>query len=169
MTADPSPRGCEIPWRVRIRAASGTNPPVAVTGSILFVYFGSLAGGDVEGGLISLSKGNSVTKNIDGSGGMHAGRVRVTGTWLHSAFGVPGPLPVQLRFQILRPDGTVAASKTAYSNGEVNPCCSGNKMNFILDIRNHTTGQWKLRITNNSDHDVMNIDPKLQNVGGNCP
>jgi hypothetical protein len=55
----------------------------------------------------------------------------------------------------------VVGSKTAYSNAEVNPCCSGDKMSFSINIDHHISGQWKLKITNNSNDDTMNIDPKI--------
>jgi hypothetical protein len=167
LKGDPSPRGCDLPWTVRVRSASGPSPWV-VSGNITFVYFRTDAAVAVEGSLITLNKGNSVTKNVGGSGGLHAGRLTVSGTWLHSVLGAPGPLPVQLRFQLIDPSGTVVASKTAYSNAEVNPCCSGNKMSFSLNIDHHITGQWKLRITNNSSDDTMNIDPKIA-YKATCP
>ena len=160
LKGDPSPRGCDLPWTVRVRSANGPSPWV-VSGNITFVYFRTDSGVGVEGGLISLNKGNSVTKNIGGSSGLHAGKLTVSGTWLHSVFGAPGPLPVQLKFQLIDPNETVVGSKTAYSNAEVNPCCSGDKMSFSINIDHHISGQWKLKITNNSNDDTMNIDPKI--------
>lgn len=161
LKGDPSPRGCSLPWIVRVKPASGTSP-VVISGTITLSYFRFDGDVDVEGSLITLNKGNSVTKNVGGTGGLHAGKITVTGTWLHSLFGVPGPLPVELRFQLINPAGTVVGSKTAYSNAEVNPCCSSNKMSFTIPVEQHTTGQWKLRITNNTSDDTMNIDPKVK-------
>jgi hypothetical protein len=123
---------------------------------------------DVEGGLISLQKGDTVTKNVGGSGGPHAGKIKVAGTWLDSVGGIPGLLPVQLQFQLIKPNREVAASKTAYSNGEINPCCSSNKMNFTIPVDAHISGQWKLKLTNNSNDDTMNIYPKILPIGV-CP
>ena len=167
LVVNPSPRGCSLPWIVRVKPASGTSPWV-ISGTIRLFYFGGGGTENVEGSLISLNKGNSVTKNVGGSAGLHAGKYTVTGTWLHSAFGVPGPLPVQLRFQLLDPSGAVVGSKTAYSNAEINPCCSGDKMSFTIPVNLHVTGQWKLRITNNTSDDTMNIDPKV-NYTDVCP
>ena len=160
LRGDPSPRGCSLPWVVRLKPASG-NSPFRISGRIDLVYFRFDDDIKVEGELISLNKGNSVNKNIGDQTGLHAGNITVTGTWLHSISGVPGPLPVQLRFDLLDPTGSVVASKTAFSAAEINPCCSGNKMSFALPVNRHTTGQWKLRITNNTNDDTMNIDPKV--------
>jgi hypothetical protein len=167
LKGNPSSRACGLPWIVRVRPASGTSPWV-ISGVITLSYFRFDVDVNVEGNLISLNKGNSVTKNVGGTGGLHAGKITVTGTWLHSVFGVPGPLPVRLRFQLLDPNGAVVGSRTAFSNAEINPCCSGNKMSFTIPVTQHTGGQWKLRITNNTSDDTMNIDPKVKYVAL-CP
>ena len=167
LKGDPSPRGCSIPWIVRVKPQSGTAQFV-VSGTITLSYFRFDADIDVEGGLITLNKGNTVTKNVGTSAGLHAGKFNIIGTWLHSAFGVPGPLPVLLKFELLNPNGQVVASKSAYSNAEINPCCSSNKMSFSTTLSQHVTGQWKLRITNNTNDDTMNIDPKVKYIAI-CP
>jgi hypothetical protein len=167
LKGDPSPRGCSLPWVVRVKPQSGTAQFV-VSGTITLSYFRFDADQNIEGGLISLNKGNTVTKNVGSSAGLHAGKFSISGTWLHSAFGVPGPLPVLLKFELLNPNGQVVASKTAYSNAEINPCCSSNKMTFSTSLDRHVAGQWKIRITNNSNDDTMNIDPKVKYIAL-CP
>jgi hypothetical protein len=167
LKGDPSPRGCSLPWVVRVKPQSGTAQFV-VSGTITLSYFRFDADQNIEGGLISLNKGNTVTKNVGSSAGLHAGKFSISGTWLHSAFGVPGPLPVLLKFELLNPNGQVVASKTAYSNAEINPCCSSNKMTFSTSLDHHVAGQWKIRITNNSNDDTMNIDPKVKYIAL-CP
>lgn len=161
LKGDPSGRGCALPWVVRVKPQSGTAQFV-VSGTITLSYFRFDADQTIEGGSISLLKGNTVTKNVGTSAGLHAGKFTVSGTWLHSAFGIPGPLPVLLKFELLNPAGQVAASKSAYSNAEINPCCTSNKMSFAFSLSQHATGQWKIRITNNSNDDTMNIDPKVK-------
>jgi hypothetical protein len=161
LKGNPSTRGCSLPWIVRVKPASGTSPWV-IFGVITLNYFRFDGDVGVEGSLITLNKGNSVTKNVGESSGLHAGSITVTGTWLHSLFGAPGPLPVRLRFQLIDPSGTVVGSKTAYSSAEINPCCSGDKMSFTIPLNQHLSGQWKLRITNNTSDDTMNIDPKIK-------
>ncbi len=167
VTGTESSRGCSLPWIVRVKPASGQSS-VAIKGTIVLTYSSAVKDISVEGGLISLNKGNSVTKNIGGSGGLDQGRVVVTATWLHAIGPVPGPLPVKLKFELINPSGTVVASDSGYSNAEINPCCSGNKMKITFQVLVCTPGQWKIRITNNTNDDTMNIDPKVK-LTPDCP
>ena len=167
VTGTESSRGCSLPWIVRVKPASGQSS-VAIKGTIVLTYSSAVKDISVEGGLISLNKGNSVTKNIGGSGGLDQGRVVVTATWLHAIGPVPGPLPVKLKFELINPSGTVVASDTGYSNAEINPCCSGNKMKITFQVTTCVSGQWKIRITNNTNDDTMNIDPKVR-FTPDCP
>lgn len=151
--------GCSIPWAVTARAATG-NSSVGVFGSVRMSPYITIPSVEIEGGLISLAKGNSVTKNFGTSAGFGQHVIEVRGTWFHSVLGVPGPLPVRLKFELLKPDGSVAASDSGYTNFEINPCCSWDKLLVRYLNNQHISGQWKLRITNNSNDDVMNIAPK---------
>lgn len=162
-----SNRGCSLPWRVRVRPQSGQSE-FAIYGNITVSFDDSSKNISVEGNLISLNKGNSVTKNIGGSGGMDQGIITVTAKWNHAIGPVPGPLPVRLKFELIRPNGTVAASDNGFSNAEVNPCCSNNKMKVTFQVAEQITGQWKIRITNNTNDDTMNIDPKVS-FKPDCP
>lgn len=167
VTGTQSDRGCSLPWVVRVKPASGQSA-VAIKGTIVLTYSSAVASISVEGGLISINKGNSVTKNIGGSGGLEQGTVVVTATWLHAIGPVPGPLPVRLKFELINPSGTVVATDSGYSNAEINPCCSGNKMKITFQVATCISGQWKIRITNNTNDDTMNIDPKVRHTP-NCP
>ena len=167
VTGTESNRGCSLPWIVRVKPASGQSS-VAIKGSIVLTYSSAVNNISVEGGLISLNKGNTVTKNIGGSGGLDQGTVVVTANWLHAIGPVPGPLPVRLKFELINPNGQVVDSDTGYSNGEINPCCSGNKMKITFRVATCVSGQWKIRITNNTNDDTMNIDPKVR-LTPDCP
>lgn len=153
--------GCSLPWVVRIRPLSGQSP-VAIKGSITVTYISSTITLRVEGGSIFLKKGESVTTNISFLGGFvqGQGRVVVTATWLHALGPVPGPLPVKLKFELLDPNGNVVSSDSGYSNAEINPCCSGNKMKITYQFPSCISGQWKIRITNNTNDDTRNIETK---------
>ncbi len=155
--------GCSLPWIVRVKPASGQSS-VAVKGTIVVTYSSTVANISVEGGLISLNKGNTVTKNIGGSGGLEQGIVVVTGSWLHAIGPVPGPLPVRLKFELINPSGQVVATDSGYSSAEINPCCSGNKMKITFQVTTCVSGQWKIRITNNTNDDTRNIDPKVKHT-----
>lgn len=160
--------GCSLPWAVRLRAVNGQSP-VGIKGSITVTYLSSAITLGVEGGF-RVNKGTSVTKNINFLGGLEQGhgRVVVTGTWLHGIGAVPGPLPVKLKFEIIDPNGNVVSSDTGYSNAEINPCCSGDKMKITFQFPSCITGQWKIRITNNTGDDAMSIEPKAIFTPG-CP
>ncbi len=131
--------GCTVPWTVTAKAASGT-APVGIFGSIRLSPYIHIPNVEIEGGLISLAKGNSVTKKFGTSAGFPQSVIEINGGWL-------------------KPDGSVAASASGYTKFEINPCCSNNKLLVKYLVKEHLNGQWKLRITNNSNDDVMNIDP----------
>jgi len=164
-------RGCNLPWVVRVRPSSGQSP-VAIKGSITVTYDSAARNLEVEGGYISLNKGNSVTKNVGFPSGLVQGRVVVTATWLHAIGPIPGPLPVKLKFELIDPNGTVVASNEGYPNNEISPCCSNKKMKITYQVTSCITtgisGQWKIRITNNTSDDTMNIDTTIRHTP-DCP
>ena len=159
--------GCPLQWTVRVKPANGQSPR-AILGSITVTFNDSSSGISVEGGLITLDKGTSETKKIGGSGGLKQGKITITADWNHSAFGVPGPLPVKLKFELIDPSGNVVASDSGYSDAEINPCCSDDKMKLTFNVPSCITGQWKLKITNNTNDDTMNIDPTVR-FSPDCP
>jgi hypothetical protein len=121
---------------------------------------------DIEGSLISLNKGTSVTKMVGNaagpnSTGLRQGRFEVTANWQHAIGPVPGPLPVKLTFELINPSGEVVATQSAFSSNDVNPNATP-RLKLILNNPKFVSGQWKLRISNNSEHDTMNIDPKIK-------
>ncbi len=147
----PSDSDCSVRWRVRVRPLNG-QALFAVFGHIVVSPFAFSDMIDVEGGGITLNKGNEVTKKVGSSEGLREGKVKITATWLHSFFGVPDPLlQVPLEFELINPNGRVVATKKATSN----------KLNLTFNVRECTPGQWKLRIKNNSNDDVMDINPKV--------
>lgn len=154
--------GCAgSPWKVRFIYVedNNSNNNFAVLGRATVTFDGDERNVSIEGGLISLNKGNSVTKNVAGSGGFGQGNIKVTGTWNHSISGVPGPLALKLKFDLIKPNGSVADTETAFKTGEP---FGDPDMFFTYHVLSTISGQWKLRITNNTDHDVMNIDPKIR-------
>lgn len=159
--------GCSNAWRVRVRHANAGNAPLAITGTITVSYNDSAQSISIQGGLISLNKGNSVTKTFGGSGGLNQGKITITANWNHAVGPVPGPLPVRLKFELINPAGTVVASQTAYSSNEIrsdkNP-----KLKLTYTVPDCVNGQWKIRITNDTNDDTMNIDPKAS-FKPDCP
>lgn len=159
LSAAASSRGCELPWKVRVRPASGTSP-LAIKGTISFSFASGSKNIDVEGSLISLNKGNSVTKNLGNSSGLSEGTLTMTATWLHAIGPVPGPLPVKLKFELIDPSGIVVAQSSGFTSNEINPNATP-KFRLTFNVPRCKSGQWKIRIINNTNDDTMNINPKV--------
>ena len=157
LSGSASDQSCAIPWRVRVKRADGA-PENAAKGEISLTYSSGSSSINVEGNLISLNKGNSVTKDLGGSSGLKEGKIVITANWNHAIGVVPGPLPVLLKFELKDPTGTTVKSVTAYSSNQI-----GATPQFRLEYPVPTCkpGQWKLKITNNTNDDTMNIDPKV--------
>lgn len=166
-TAPGHDTGCGSPWRVRIVPNATSTRDGRIVGDLSVSFVSNAKTLNVEDAA-TLANGRSTTKNIGDSNGLHQGRVEITGTWNHSVFGVPGPLPVKLNFELLKPDGSIAAYDTGHSKHEINPCCSGDKLKVRLLVREHISGQWKLRIRNDSGNDAMALIPRATFVPA-CP
>jgi hypothetical protein len=143
-------RGCNLPWIVRVRTKSGQSP-VQVSGTIRVSYDGGY--GVSTGSSFSLNNGDTRTINFGTSNGLTQGRLTIRGEWYHNL----GVMPIRMKVELIDPDGNVVDSKTAYSAVEINPCCSGTKMQFTVTIPECKSGQWKLRIKNLSDHDAVRV------------
>lgn len=164
VTGTESSRGCSQPWVVRVKPTNGQSP-VAIKGSIVLTYSSSSKNISVEGGLISLNKGNTVTKNVGSAGQLGQGTIEVTANWNHAIGPVPGPLAVKLKFQLISPSGETTTVEE-YSSNEVR---SGlTKFKMTRQVTDCESGQWKLKITNNTNDDTMNIDPKVK-FTPDCP
>lgn len=151
--------GCDGAWRVRIVPLDSEVRDGRIVGDLSIRSASTVTIMPIEDAAV-LANGRSTTKTIGGAGGLHQGWVDITGTWNHSVFGVPGPLPVKLTFSLLKPNGEIAAFDAGHSDHEFNPCCSGDKLRLRFLIREHIVGQWKLRITNDSGQDAMTIIPR---------
>lgn len=155
--------GCDTAWTVRLRPKVLPLQTMEIRGTVKLGFTRNPISIDVEDA-ISLGKGQSLVKNIGGTSGLSQGWVEITGKWNHSVFGLPGPLPVKLNFELLRPDLSIAAYDTGYSSHEFNPCCSGDKAKIRFLVSDHKTGQWKIRIRNDTSDDVMSIVPKVMYI-----
>jgi hypothetical protein len=165
VTGTKSSRGCSQPWIVRVKPASGQSS-VAIKGSISLTYSSDVRNVNVEGGLISLNKGNSVTKNVGGSFGFGHGTIVITANWNHAIGPVPGPNAVKLKFELISPSGVVRTVE-AFSSNEARSDLTRFRLTYqVPDCE--SVGQWKLRITNNTNDDTMNIDPKVK-FTPDCP
>jgi hypothetical protein len=160
--------GCPSTWRVRVRSAIGPDVPAKVSGTIAFVFTppGSvtldMTGADTQhldphvvATRTLRSRFGSTPSAIEGTG-----RFRIKAKWhtdpadvLH--FGTFEKLKVEL----LRPDGTTAASETGFSQHA--PADKTPKVDFgytVATADDVMPGDWVLRITNDSDVRVVDFD-----------
>lgn len=147
--------GCSDYWSVRVKTTNGSSP-LAVSGDISLSYtqpFPYLAW-ETEQNNLNLDSGNSAERGIQSV--VNQGVLEIKGTWNHNL----GVMPIKMRFQLLSPDGAVVATAEGYSDKEVNPCCSGQKLKLTYQVRTFVPGKWKVRMTNISmGHDAVRVNP----------
>ncbi len=150
--------GCERFWQVRVRSKSGEVPTARIFGDITFSFVDPTATAiDVEGQSISLAKGGQTTKSIGNADSLnHPGIIVVRASWLDSLVNLVLPL----KFELVRPDGSIAKTLIGYGmNSNGNP-----RLNFSHNItvsEAKQNGVWKLRISNNTEHDIIEIKPNV--------
>lgn len=110
---------------------------------------------DLEGaGTTTITKGGTVTRKIFGIGNS-AGVLRLKAKW-HALAVIPNTFN-GLKIELLRPNGTVAKTGTFYSlHSNKSP-----KFDFALNISQadaQMPGYWSLRITNNSNYEVIGFN-----------
>jgi hypothetical protein len=150
--------GCEKAWQVRVRAKSGEIPPARIYGDITFSFVDPAATPvDVEGQSINLAKGAQATKTIGGADFFnHPGVIVVRASWLHSLVNLVLPL----KFELIRPDGSVAKTLIGYGmNSGGSPRLDFN--HNITTAEAKQKGVWRLRISNNTEHDIIEINPTV--------
>lgn len=169
----PTTGGCSTPWVVRVKTRDGGDAPYAVSGSMKLKYSGETRNLTVS--TMSnqyLKKGESRTLLIDTSAGCGMGRMVITGTWNHTIGIVPGPLPINLKFELLNSAfntftrGDEVAEASGYSNNEARSELT--KLRLVFQIPDCRVGQWKLKITNVSNDDAFLNAPSVK-MTPTCP
>lgn len=146
-------RGCNLPWRIRVKHANGGSPPHAVSGTARLDYDGNPFGITVSIG--SILKGASKTVNVGDATRLLQGRIQLRPSWVHEIFGVPagGGENIVLRFQLMDPSGTVVKTTEGHSDkGSTLP-----DANLYYDVKTCVSGQWKLKITNTNNKDDASV------------
>ncbi|MBA4123075.1 MAG: hypothetical protein H0X72_11510 [Acidobacteria bacterium] len=150
--------GCEKFWQVRVRSKSGEIPTARIFGYITFSFVDLAAIQiDVEDKSINLAKGKQMTINVGNAGSFnHPGVITFRASWLHSLI----DLVLPLKFELIRPDESIAKTLVGYALNS-----SGRPR---LDFSHHITlaeaeqtGAWKLRISNETEHDIIKIKPTV--------
>lgn len=148
--------GNDITWRARVRTADGDGAPAKIFGEIKFSYTDpSPINLDLEGTSLNLDRGISETKIFGVFN--QPGRLRLKAKW-H----VPAIFPntfARLSILVQRPDDSTAnSSPRNYNSIHYNE--GTNKFNIVYNVRVADVGSenWKLKITNNSDHNIENFN-----------
>lgn len=156
--ADNVIHGCEKFWQVRIRTKSGEIPAANISGDITFSFVDPTAIQiALEDQSIDLTRSKQTTQKIgDADSFNHPGVLTVRASWLHSLI----DLVLPLKFEPVRPDGSVAKTLIGYalnSNGKPRLDFSHN----LTVSEAKQTGAWKLRISNETEHDIIEIKPAI--------
>ncbi|MFN2511020.1 MAG: hypothetical protein ABR568_06190 [Pyrinomonadaceae bacterium] len=158
--------GCSIPWRVRVTHDADGPAPNAVSGNITASFSMPTSRIYVAGGLSSLNRGESVTRNVGDSNGIGQGTLVITGKWNNSVLGVTGPNPVKLKFEFTDPNGNHVAVGEGFSANEIRDL---PKLRLTYRIEDCPPAQWKLKITNvDNQDDAKDIDA-IVNFTPDCP
>ena len=155
------PRGCSLPWRVRVRNANDGAAPSRVSGSIRMDFNGGSENAVVES-VGSVQKQGSKIVNVAGFG-IKQGKVEITANWYHfiGSISVVGPNPIKLKIRLVDPNGTVRKMIDAYSSDELRSELP--KFNLTYQVTDCLTGQWKVEVINDTNDDARfkNINVKF--------
>ncbi len=150
-----SPRGCDLPWRVRVKA-NGVTPQFAVTGTIRMDFDLSTQNISIPFTGVLFAR-ESKTINVGTQAGLAQGKFEMTANWHHQLSTVlPGPNPIMLNIQLLDPNGLIASAVSQYSSNEARTDLPAFKLTF--QARSCSPGQWKLKITNQDNTDTVALD-----------
>ena len=149
---------CEKFWQVRIRSKSGAVPAAKITGDITFSFVDPTAIQiELEDKSINLTRGKQTTKKLGDADSLnHPGVLTVRANWLHSLI----DLVLPLKFELVRPDGSVAKTLIGYAlNSGGKPRLDFSHNITVAEARQ--TGAWKLKISNETEHDIIEIKPAV--------
>ena len=150
--------GCEKFWQIRVRSKSGEIPAARIFGDITFSFVNPMAIQiDVEEKSINLTKGKKTTKNVGNPNSFnHPGVMTIRASWLHSQINLVLPL----KFELIRPDGSIAKTLVGYAlNSSGKPHLDFSHNITVAEAKQ--TGAWKLKISNETEHDIIEINPTV--------
>ena len=156
--------GCPDTWKVRVRTGDRRAPSARVSGNIVLVFTApapnsvTLSGGNANIGKL----GGTATRVLGGVNGRGSGRVNIKAKW-HTD---PTDLANFGKFfraevRLIRPDGTLAASQTGFSQHA--PSTLTPRVNFSYQLTAADlalTGDWKIRVINNSSANLVDFNLK---------
>ncbi len=150
--------GCEKGWQVRIKSKNGQIPPARVFGDITLSFVDLPASRiSVEGLANALKKGEQISRNIGSVETFrHSGIINIKASWTHN----PLMQALPLKFDLIRPDGSVAKSLVGYgTNSNARPKLDFDYRIVIADTKQN--GIWRLRIINSTEQEILEINPSV--------
>lgn len=163
-------RGCSLPWRVRVKYADEGTAPFRTFGSIRLDFDGRLKKISVQTYAYGqyLNKGSSKEYRLGNILGLGQGIIEITANWRHiiGTDLVTGANPVKLKWQLIDPNGAVVKTVEAYSSNEARSELTRFKL--LYQVTKCVAGQWKLKITNNTNDDAFVDETKAESLPG-CP
>ncbi len=170
LNGDKAENGCSAYWSVRVKTAN-SSAPFAVSGEISVTFndakFFAKEEGSTTINQVNLNAGMSVEKflTFKDLGGLPQGVIEIYGVWFHNL----GALPIKMRAELIDPNGNTVAQGEGYSNHEVNPFVSSQKLKVTFRNRTFIRGRWKLKMTNLSPElDSVRLFPSVA-VTPDCP
>ena len=154
--AENAVHGCDRGWQIRVQAAGGEAPKARVFGDITVSYIDApgapLA---IEGQTFSLPKGGRASRAVGTIETFrHPGVINIKSSWTHS----PLTQALPLKFELVRPDGSVAKTLVGYgTNSNAQPKLDFDYRVLLADTRQ--TGFWRLQITNATEQEISEINP----------
>lgn len=151
-TANGRPRGCSLPWRVRVKHANDGTAPSRVFGTIRLDFGDRFPGVEIDS-VGSVQKQGSKIVNIK-AGDIKQGKVEITANWYHfvGSIYVVGPNPIKLKIRLVDPNGTVRKTVEAFSGDELRSDLPKFKLTYqVVDC---LPGQWKVEVINATSDDA---------------
>jgi hypothetical protein len=148
--------GCEKGWLVRIKSKDGQIPPARVFGDISLSFIDPpTVRLLLEGQNFDLKKNSELSRQIGNQETFrHTGIVNIKSSWTHN----PLAQALPLKFELVRPDGSVAKSLVGYgTNSNAQPKIDFDYRFIVADTKQN--GVWRLRVTNNTDQEIFEIAP----------
>jgi hypothetical protein len=157
LTASGFNRGCNPPWKVRVKSQNGQTPPAKVFGKITFSYTDP-GPSSATSQAFGVTQGNTVERNF--ADPVQPGALRITATWNSPVISSGGvdPAGLKLRFKLFR-----GASFLTEGFGYAHNALLGNaspKMTINYNVTStdiSAGGNWVLRVIGSSGGDVSDV------------
>jgi hypothetical protein len=158
LSASGNAKGCNPPWRVRVKTQNRQAPPAKVSGSVNFSFTdpGPIVSGPSQS--FGVTQGNTVPRGI--ADFTSPGNLKITATWNSPVINSNGvdPAGLKLTFKLLQ-GNTVRAQSTGYAHnallGNANPKMT---INYGVTSDNISAGgDWKLNVIGSSGGDASDV------------